>query len=72
MIDNAKVWFLYKRVQHPGFKNAIEALNTMQMMVTDVTYTMAANHISTEVSQLPEYLNKNRSISDLSIRGNSG
>ena len=44
----------------------------MWMMVTAVTYTMAANHLSTELYQLPEYLNKNRSVSNLPIGGNLG
>ena len=44
----------------------------MQMMVTAVTHTMASNHLSTQLYQLPEYLNRNRSISNLLIEGNLG
>ena len=40
----------------------------MQTNVTANTYTMAVNHLSTDVSQLIEYINKNKSISALAIR----
>jgi hypothetical protein len=56
MLDSAKVRFLYKSVQHPCLEAAIESLKTMQSTGTNVTYTMAANHLATEVSQLPEYI----------------
>ena len=53
MLDNYKVPFLYKIFQHPGLKIAIEALKTMQMTGTAVTYTMYVNHLSMEASQIP-------------------
>ena len=72
MLDNSKVRFLYKRVHHPGLKISIEVLKTMQKTGTAVTYTMSVNHLYTEVSKLQEYLNKNRSILDISIGGDPG
>ena len=65
MAEDAKVRFLFKRVQHSGLQAAIEALKAQQIAGTVVTYTMAANHLSTAVSELPEYLNKNRTIAAL-------
>ena len=44
----------------------------MQMTVTAATYTIYMNHLSTKVSQLPQYLNNNSIVSDLSIGGNPG
>ena len=41
----------------------IEALQTQMTAGVAVSYTMAANHLSTAVSELPEFLQKNRNIS---------
>ena len=70
MLDNSKVRFLHNRVKRPGLKSATEALNNMKMTCTSITFIMDANHLSTEVLQLLEYLKKNRNISYLSIRDN--
>ena len=69
MTDDAKLRFLFKRVQHPGLQQAIEALKAQQTAGTAVTYTMAANHLTTAVSALPEYIFKNRSISAVTRTG---
>ena len=58
MTDEAKTRFLLKKVQHTGLRGAIEALKAQQTAGTAVTYTMAANHLSTAVSELPEYISK--------------
>ena len=63
MPDDAKTRFLFKKVQHSGLRGAIEALRAQQTAGLNVTYTMAANHISTAVSELPEYLSKSRNVS---------
>ena len=63
MPDDAKTRFLFKRVQHSGLRGAIEALRAQITAGVAVSYTMAANHLSTAVSELPEYLHKNRNIS---------
>ena len=70
MLDNAKMRFSKKRVHHPGVKRAIQALKTMQTTGATVTYIMYVNQLSMELSQLPQYLNNNSSISALSIGGN--
>jgi hypothetical protein len=63
MAEDAKVRFLFKRIQNPDLKGSIEALKARLATGDNVTYTQAANHISTAVSELPEFLSKNRNIS---------
>ena len=65
MSDDAKVRFLFKKIQHSGLRGTIDALKATQTTGADITYTMAANHLSTAVSELPEYIAKNRNISAL-------
>ena len=63
MSEEAKILFLFKKVQHTGIKSAVESLKAQMNAGTNVTYTMAANHLSTAVSELPEYISKNRNVS---------
>ena len=63
MSEEAKIRFLFKKVQHTGLKSAVEALKAQMTAGVNVTYTMAANHLSTAVSELPEYVSKNRNVS---------
>ena len=65
MADDAKVRFLFKKVQHAGLRSSIDALKATQTIGTDITYTMAANHLSTAVSELPEFIQRNRNVSGL-------
>ena len=58
MSDEAKVRFLFRKVQHDGLRSSIDALKALETAGTVITYTMAANHLSTAVSELPEYLAK--------------
>lgn len=69
MTDAAKVRFLFQKVEHTSLKGAIEALRAQQTAGTTITYTMAANHLSTSVSELPEFIAKNRNISALGTGG---
>lgn len=62
MLEDAKLRFLFKNVQHPDLKVTISSLKT-RMINTTVTYTEAANHIATAVSELPEYISKHRNVS---------
>ena len=71
MCDAAKTRFLFEKVQHPELKSAIEALKAQQTSGNVITYTMAANHLATAVSQLPEVIARNRSISALGTNGAS-
>lgn len=68
--DDAKVRFLFKKVQHRDLSGAIEALRVQQTAGTNVTYAMATSHLSTAVSRLPEYKAKNRNISGVGTQGN--
>ena len=63
MPEEAKIRFLFKKVQHTGLKSAVKALKAQMTAGVNVTYTMAANHLSTAVSELPEYVSKNRNVS---------
>ena len=62
-----KFLFLFNNIQHSGLHSAIEAMKAK--ITTEITgavsYTTVANHISTAVSQLPDYLSKNRNISSI-------
>ena len=71
MTDEAKVRFLYKKVQHAGLRGTIDALKAQQTAGAIITYTMAANHLSTAVSELPEYLSKNRNVSGVATNNSS-
>ena len=66
MTEDAKIRFLFKRVQHQGLQPAIEALKVKQSTSEGLTYTQAANHLATAVSELPDYIAKNRNISSAS------
>lgn len=68
MAEDARVRFLFKKVQHKDLQPAIEALQAQMTAGTNITYTMAANHLSTKVSTLPEYLSKNRNISGVAAK----
>jgi len=63
MTDEAKVRFLFKRVQHDKLRSSIDALKAQITAGINVSYTMAANHLSAAVSELPDYLARNRNIS---------
>jgi hypothetical protein len=65
MSDEAKVRFLFKSVHHEKLQVEISALKAQMTAGTAITYTMASNHLSTAVSELPEYIAKNRNISSL-------
>ena len=60
MTDDAKLRLLYQRVQHPGLKAAVEALKAQKTVGLKITYTRAVNHLSTAVSELPDYISKNK------------
>ena len=72
MADDAKIRFLFKKIQHPGLQTAIAALCVQMNLGTAVTYTMAANHLSTAVSELPEHIAKNRNISGVGTNEKKG
>ena len=71
MTEDQKVRFLFKKVQHTGLQPAIEALRARQATGAKITYDDAANHLSTKVSELPEYLSRNRTIAGVQFQSQS-
>ena len=70
MSYEAKVRFLFRKVQHAGLRSSIDALKATQTTGTIISYTMAAKHLSTAVSELLEYLAKNaRNVSGIQTGG---
>jgi hypothetical protein len=72
MADDAKTRFLFKKIQHSGLQTAIAALRVQMNLGAAVTYTMAANHLSTAVSELPEHIAKNRNVSGIGTNEKKG
>ena len=71
MAEDAKVRFLFKKVQHKDLLAAVEALQAQITAGSNITYTKAANHLSAKVSTLPEYLSKQRTIAGVAA-GSTG
>ena len=65
MNDGAKVCFLFNNVTHQGLQRSIDTLKAQQTTGTNITYTIAANHLATAVSELPEYIAKNCNVSSV-------
>ena len=57
--EEAKICFLFRKIKHPGLQTSIEALKALETTWSAITYTTAANHIATAVSELPEIISKN-------------
>ena len=70
--EDQKVRILLKKVQHKDLDGAIQALKAQQTAGTNITYTMAANHLSAAVSELPEYLAKNRQVAGVESSTSGG
>ena len=65
MGEDAKLRFLNGSIQHQGLDSAIQALKVQRTAGINISYTQAANHLSKAVSELPEYVAKNRNIPHL-------
>ena len=67
MEEDAKIRFIFRKVQHPVLDKTIEALKATiaTSPAGTITYTTAANHLSTAVSEIPEFLAKSRTVSAL-------
>ena len=67
MEEDAKIRFLFKNIQHSGLEADIAALKAS--ITTNpagtITYSTVCNHLSTAVSQLPEFIAKGRNISSV-------
>ena len=57
MTEEAKLRYFFKKIDHEGLSKTVEAMKTniATEAVEAVTYTTVANHISTTVSELPDY-----------------
>uniref|UniRef100_A0A7S0GE90 Uncharacterized protein n=1 Tax=Proboscia inermis TaxID=420281 RepID=A0A7S0GE90_9STRA len=71
MSEEAKLRFLFQKIQYQDLHTAIQVLRTMLITNDSISYTQAANHLSTAVSELSEYLKKNRNISATTSSGHN-
>ena len=72
MTEEAKIRFLFKSIQHSDLQATIEALKAQRVGGLELSYVTCANHIATAVSELPEFVAKNRIISATNTRGSNG
>ena len=74
MTEDAKVRFLIKKCLCPGLKDSVAALKTKisTEVPGTVTFATASNHLASCVSDLPEYVAKNRNISAVKMAPASG
>ena len=63
MLEDAKLRFLFERTQHTGLQGHVQALKASITTGSAVSYTTAANHLSTAVSELPDYITAHRKVS---------
>ena len=68
LTENAKVRELLKRVQNNQLQDTVKALR-VRFDLDGISYTAAANHLTSAVSELPEYLLAHRVSSLKRIRG---
>ena len=72
MEEDAKVRFLFNKIQHQGLQAPIEAMRArIATSTVPVSYTTVANHMLTAVSRLPEFVSLNRNISGV-LTGREG
>ena len=67
MTEDAKIRFLFKKIQHSGLEGAIEAMKakTTTEPVGTVTYSTVVNNILTTVFELPDQFDRNRRVSGI-------
>ena len=70
MTENAKLRELFKRTKHAQLTESVKALEVRYDM-DGLTYTQAANHLTTAVSKLPDY-QMARHISNVKTAGGGG
>ena len=71
MSDDAKLRFSFRKVLHPGLARKVDALRVKQATDAALTYTKAANHLSTAVSELPDYIARNCAISGVDVKSST-
>ena len=67
--EDQQVRILFNKIKSKDLESAVNALKAQATTGTNITYTMATNHLSEEVSQLPEYLSRQRNISGVRSGG---
>ena len=65
ILEDQRVRLLFKKVQHKDLETAKSAFQAQQTIINALTYLTCANHLSARVSELPEYLIKNRNVSEV-------
>ena len=65
--EKGKIDILFAKVQNPGLQAAIEALRTKEIEGVELSYTAAANHLSTTVARLTA--TGSRNVSSLTVGG---
>ena len=71
MLDEAKMRFLFRKLQHTGLCIFIDSLKASQTTSTTILYTMVANHLSTVTYDLRDYIAMN-AINVLEVQIGSG
>ena len=61
-LKTQKLGGLFESTQHHSFQSQLNALKANVTTEAVVTYTPTANHLSTAVSELPEYNNAHRKV----------
>ena len=67
--EDQQVRILFNKIKSKDLESAINALKAQATTGTIITYTMATNHLSAAVSQIPEYLSRQRKISGVRSGG---
>ena len=70
MTEQAKVCLLLKKVEHPQLQDAVSALRIRASM-EGITFTECANHLSAQVSELPDHQSARKISGTGSERGKS-
>jgi hypothetical protein len=74
MTEEAKIRFIFKKINHEGLQSTLDAMKTKiaTEVAGAVTYTTVVNHLATAVSELPDFLQRNRNVSGIQSGGGSG
>lgn len=74
MEEDAKIRFMMKNIQHSGMDADIAAMKATitTSPVGSITYSTVCNHLSTAVSQLPEFISKSRNVSVVDTENDKG
>ena len=72
MTEEAKVRFILRKVQHPQLANPVETMRSRNSLRPGgLTVAEVSNYLAARVSELPDYLARNRNISTVNLSNNS-